>query len=304
MPGTAVIAFEFDPFVRIAGTELRLETLVTGAGILVALLLAARIAGRTAADTAVGSTAGAPSGPGPLRRDDLLFIVLGIVPGAVLGARAGYGLLHVDYYSSHVGALLDPSSGSLEAGLGIVGGAISGAYVARLLEAPVQRWLDASALPLLVALGVGKIAQAFGGSGQGAPSDGPWATAYLGPGPWGSLAPALPAEPAQLYEAAATAVVALAILTLLASRRLAPGSGRVFLTTLGSWAVARAVVAATWRDEVVVAGLRAGQLLAAGIAIGCAIGLVLLARRRAHAAGAAADRTNLSWPDPEQPPLV
>ena len=94
--------------------------------------------------------------------------------------------------------LLDPAIGGLELGLAVVGGVLTAAYVARLLGAPVGRWATTLALPLLVALGAGKLSMALGGSGQGAPLDAAWATAYLGPGPWGSLAPgaAIPSVPA------------------------------------------------------------------------------------------------------------
>ena len=35
-----------------------------------------------------------------LRADDLIFIAVGVVPGAVIGGRIGYGLLHLDYYAT------------------------------------------------------------------------------------------------------------------------------------------------------------------------------------------------------------
>ena len=60
---------------------------------------------------------------------------------------------------------------------------------------PLGRWMHALAIPLLLALALGKGAMILGGSGQGQLTDVAWATAYLGPGPWGSLAPQLPAQP-------------------------------------------------------------------------------------------------------------
>jgi len=69
-----------------------------------------------------------------LRRDDLLFIALGAVAGAVVGARAGYGLLHADYFATECGALLDRRRGA-GADLGVAGGTLTGIYVAALLDA-------------------------------------------------------------------------------------------------------------------------------------------------------------------------
>jgi len=269
----AVIALEFEPFIRLGDRLVRLETLVLAAGVLGALLLAARIAGRTPSGEAAGSHE-----PGdPLRPDDLVFIVLAAVPGAIVGGRLGYGLLHLDYYGANPGAILDPGQGSLELGLAIVGGALTGGWSARLLGAPVGRWFHVAALPLLVAIAVGKLAMAFGGSGQGMPNNLPWATSYLGAGPWGSLAPELPSHPAQLYEALATAIVLALAMALLASGTFARRDGRLFVAAVAGWMVARTVVAATWRDAPVLGPLLAGQLLSIAIAAGCAA--ILLSSR-------------------------
>ena len=302
----AALVFDFDPYLRLDDRAIRWETLALAGAILAALVLAGLAAGRT------------PAGADHLRRDDLLFIVLGIVPGAVLGGRLGYVLLHLDYYTARPEAIVDPGQGSLELGLALVVGTLTGAYVVRLLEAPVGHWAHVAAVPLLVALALGKAAMTLGGSGQGAPWDGPWATAYAGPGPWGSLEPATPAWPSQLLEAGLTLAVLLVVLfvVLLAwrSRRLqvpdvvAHGvpDGRVFLLAVGLWAIVRFAVAFTWRDPVVLGPLRAEQAIAAVIAAGCLVGLGLATRhaRRAAAEAArtaeAADRARLTWPDPAE----
>jgi len=230
---------------------------------------------------------------------------VGIVPGAVIGGRIGYFLLHASYFEAAPGALLDPSAGGLELGLAVVGGVLTGTYVANLLGAPVGRWLHVAAAPVLFALGAGKLAMVLSGSGQGLPSDADWATAYFGPGPWGSLAPSLPSLPSQAYEGIAT----LTILTILTAALLLGGSsrrdGRLFFVAIGLWAVARVLVSTTWRDPVVAGGLNAGGLMAVGIAVACAIVVVVLTvrpRGTAEGARSADPRAELSWPDPEAPP--
>jgi len=291
----AVIALEFDPFLRLGDRLVRLETLVLAVGVLGALLVAARIARRTPAGGGDASLAPADN----LRPDDLVFIVLAAVPGAVVGGRLGYGLLHLDYYGNHPGAILDPGQGSLELGLAIVGGALTGGLAARLLGEPVGRWFHVAALPLLAAIAVGKLAMALGGSGQGQPSNVPWATAYLGAGPWGSLAPELPSHPAQLYEAAATALVLGAAIALLGSGAFARRDGRLFVAAVAGWAVARTVIAATWRDAPVLGPLVADQLLSIAIAAGC-VAILLRSRDDREAVGTrlAELRSRVRRPEP------
>jgi prolipoprotein diacylglyceryltransferase len=258
----AVITFDFDPYLHLGDGALRWETLGIAAAIFFAILLAG-IGARTMG----------------LRADDLLFVVLGIVPGAVVGGRLGYVFLHPAYFTQNPGAILDPSAGSLELGLAVVGGALTGGIVAGLIDGNVGRWFHISALPLLLAIGAGKLAQVLGGTGQGQPYAGNWATAYLGDGPWGSLAPALPSHPSQAYEGIATLVILVILMGVLAVPGLRRPDGRAFLIAVGLWAVARSVVVATWRDPITAGPFRTEQVIALLIAIACLVGFFGLIRR-------------------------
>ena len=175
----------------------RLDTIALAIVILACLIVAARIGRRTPVDTDRSPDDKGPDqdDPNHLRRDDLLYVAVAAVPGAVVGGRLGYALVHLDYYTANPSALLDITQGSLSLSLAVVGGFLTASIVAGLLGAPVGRWMHALVLPLLLALAGGKLAMALGGSGQGVPWDGDWATAYLGPGPWGSLAPGPPVAP-------------------------------------------------------------------------------------------------------------
>ena len=259
---TAVIAFDFDPFLHIGDGVVRWETLGIAAAIFVALLLAG-IGARTM----------------ELRTDDLLFVVLGVVPGAVIGGRLGYVLLHPAFFTARPTAILDPGVGSLELGLAVVGGALTGGIVAALLDGAVGRWFHIAALPVLVAIGVGKLATMLGGRGQGVPADAPWATAYLGAGPWGSLAPEVPSVPAQALEGLATLGVLVLVMGVLAVPGLRRPDGRAFLVAVGLWALIRAIVVSSWRDPIVAGPFRMEQLIDLAIVSGCLVGIVLLVLR-------------------------
>ena len=285
----AVITFDFDPTVQLLGDL----TVRWGSIALVGVLIGALV------------VAGLMARAGDLRPDDVAFVAVGIVPGAVIGARLGYLIMHEGTFGSAPEKLLDPSIGGLELGLAVVGGFLTGSYVASLLGPSVGRWLHLAALPVLFALGAGKLTMVLTGTGQGVASDADWATAYLGPGPWGSLVPALPSNPSQAYEGIGT----LAVLSILTIVVLLGGfrnrDGRLFFVAIGLWAIVRALVSTTWRDPVVAAGLNAGGLIAIGIAIGCAVVLVILTVRRRGPATDDADNQpvdTLGWPDPETRP--
>jgi len=269
---SAVISLTFDPYLRLFGQAVRWETLAVGVAVFAALVVAALAAGRAARASGGGRSVG---------RDDMLFIVLGIIPGAVLGGRLTYVLVHLDYYQANPTLIVDPSSGGLALSGAVVLGTLTGIYVAGLLDAPVGRWLDIAAVALIVGLGLGKLGQVLGGSGQGALSSVSWATAYLGPGPWGVLGPDLPAQPSQVYEALGDGLLLVVLLVLGRLRPFRGGQGRRFAVALGGWALVRFVVAFTWRDAAVAGGLRAEQLVDLVMLLIALVALAGLARRPA-----------------------
>jgi prolipoprotein diacylglyceryltransferase len=268
----AAIPFVFDPVVRLNDTSsVRIETLALGLVLFLGLVLAARMAAIT---PAVGPYVPAPG----LRLDDLAFIVVGAVPGAVAGGRLGYVLDHLGYFQANPAAILDPAQGGLTLTLAVPLGILTGGFIARLLGAPVGRWLHAAALPLLFVLGAGKLVGLLGATGQGLPADVPWATAYGGPGPWGSLAPEIASHPAQAYEAILIGVAIVALAALGGVEVIARRDGAAMFAALGLWAVARFAVAFTWRDPAIVGPLRAEQLLDIGLLVVAGLGLLERAR--------------------------
>jgi prolipoprotein diacylglyceryltransferase len=260
----ALIVFAFDPILRIGDSAVRWETIGIAIAIFAAIVLAGVIA----------------LGRG-MRVDDLLFVVLGIVPGAVIGGRVGYVLLYPSMVSGDFRRFVDPGLGGLELTLGVVGGLITGTLTAAVLDGKQGRWLHVAALPMLIALGIGKLAMVLGGSGQGQATNVDPATAYLGPGPWGSLGPAVPSIPSQALEGVATLLLAVGMLVLLLVPVVRRADGRALFIALGGWAAIRFVVASTWRDPVTIGPLRTEQVIDLVVLIAAAIAVaVLVARRR------------------------
>ncbi len=286
-----LIRFDFDPTVAPFGLTVRLETLLLGGVILLVLVLMALMAGRASlpADAAGDDPAGSVPGgfAGRLRRDDLILVAFGVVPGAFVGGRLGYGLIHLDYYRAVPSALTDPGQGGLALTLAVVLGTVSGLAVARLLAAPISRWLGVAGLPVLLGLGLGKLTLVAGGDGQGAYSDSSWATSYAGLGPWGSANPSYPALPSQALEGVlvlgvAAIIAVLPFLLRLRVRRwrrvIRPGwsprrewsllsGGRGFVVILALWAAVRFAVAFTWRDARVFGPLCVEQIVLLGLLV-------------------------------------
>lgn len=266
-----VVTFSFDPVVRLTDTAtVRWETIGLAIVLFVGLVIAAWLRSASPGEA--------------LRLDDLAFIVVGVVPGAYFGGRLGYVLDHLDFYRANPASIMDVGQGALTLTLALPFGMLTAGLVARLLGAPIGRWMHALTLPLLFVLAAGKLAGVLGGSGQGAPFGGPGATAYLGPGPWGSLAADVPAYPSQAYEAALVGL----IMVVMAVASLAPvirrANGASLFVALGLWSIARFAVAATWRDAPAVGSLRMDQALLIGVFAIAIVGFVQRARARGEAA--------------------
>ncbi len=283
----ATITFGFDPILRLGPDfAVRWQTIALAAVIAVVLIWTGVVARR------VG-----------LRPDDLLSIVIGAVPGAVIVGRLAWIAAHPGVVPPNVWLWLDPTIGGFDLAAAVVGGITTGALIAALLGAPVGRWAHVLAVPLLLALGGGKAAMVLGGSGQGLPTDVQWATAFVGPGPWGSLAASVPSHPAQVYEAIGTLLLAVVLMVGFGVGAAGRADGRLLMGAVAAWALIRAAVSVTWRDPVVAGPLGTNGWLAVVVAIFClasAVVLVVLGRRGRGARRRAGDE--LEWPDPATRP--
>ena len=293
------IQVDFDPILRLGDLAIRWQTVGVAIALIAGVTMAAR--GRAQPRLPQGPDSRAPSRypdapklsrPGeliearPLRLDDMAFILLAAVPGAVVGGRLVHGLAFWEAYAANPDRLLDPAFGSLSLLGAMLGAALSAAFMARLLGAPVRRWADAAAVPLLVTLGLGKLAQFLGGSGQGVPSASPWAVAFTGEGPWVSANPSLPAHAAQVYEGMWLLIGALFVVSLSAPvRARASGRGGLFVAAVGVFLIGRLVVGFAWRDQSVLGPLNAEQLLALAALTALLLGFAAVVAGRARYRG-------------------
>jgi hypothetical protein len=89
----AVIKFSFDPFLRLSEIVVRWETLAIALIIVGCVALAAVLAERMPAlNQAYPEMGGKDPGAWHLRRNDLLFILLGVIPGTIVAGRLGFAV--------------------------------------------------------------------------------------------------------------------------------------------------------------------------------------------------------------------
>ncbi len=270
LPG--VVTLDFRPGLRIGEVEVRWDALALAAVLLLALAPWVR-----------GIHARTPTA----RWSDMALVLAATVVGAVVGGRVVHVLGFLDVYAADPVAALDLGRGTGSLVGAALGGMVAGAWVCRLLGSPGGAWADAAAVPLLVAIGGGKLALLLDGGGQGAPWDGAWALAYAGEGSWRSLDPAVPAWPSQALEGA-WAWLGIPVVPLVERRLMRHGrgaSGSLLLLAVAWWLAGRAVVAATWRDEPVAGVIGAEGLATVGALVAVIVAAVVVAVRAARSPG-------------------
>lgn len=256
----AAVTLDFPPVVELGAVVVPWRALGLALAIALALAWFARRARAAFPDVPTG---------------DLAFLVLGAIPGAVVGGRLVHGLAYAGAYALEPGAVFDLGRGSLSLAGAVVGGALTAGWLCGRLGYAARPWADVAAPPLLLAIGGGKLAMLLAGAGQGLPWDGRGGIGFLGDGPWASLDAALPAYPTQLIEGT-WALLGIPVLLLLERRpslRHPAADGALALAAAAWWLAGRAAVAVWWRDEPVL-GPWGAEGLAALVLLGVIVALI------------------------------
>jgi hypothetical protein len=151
-------------------------------------------------------------------------------------------------------------------------------------------------------LGAGKLAMVLSGAGQGQPASAAWATAFAGPGPWGSLAPEVPSIPSQALEGIATLLILGVLAVTLGVGGFRRRDARLFLAGVAAWAITRAVVSLTWRDAPVLGPFNAGGVIALVVAVTAGVAWLIVARRTAVRPVPELGGSDVEWADPATRP--
>lgn len=200
------------------------------------------------------------------------------LPVGLVVARVVHVLEFWEFYLTNTSELWQLDISGLSLWGGLVGGGLVAA--ARLGRDPQRRRRILDAIVPYAALGIviGRAGEFLDGSGQGVPSNLPWATAYTNP-----LAATpdfgVARHPAQLYDG----LVALLLFGLLWLVPRAAPAGMRLAAFMVIYGFARLALAAVRLDPAFLFGLQIEQILALGVMVfGAVFGLAPLVR---HAGG-------------------
>ncbi len=256
IPSPASNGIEIGPF------DLRFYGLMIGLGVVAAIIVTTRRYGRMGGDTAVAEK----------------LLVWAVVAG-VLGARIAYVVPRFSQIADrgfwHLFAIWE---GGLALYGGLTGGVIVGVWLFRRANGDVPVILDAAAIGIPLAQGIGRWGNYFNQELFGTPSDLPWAVEIAERFRPSEYIDSATFHPVFLYESLWNLAIVIP-LVLWVEKRFDLRRGNLFLVYLITYGVARFTLEFIRTDNAtIVAGMRANQLFAALVVI--VAGAILWIRQR------------------------
>jgi prolipoprotein diacylglyceryl transferase len=259
IPSPASNAIEIGPL------DLRYYGLMIGLGVVAAIIVTTRRYGRMGGDTAIAEK----------------LLVWAVVAG-VLGARLAYVAPRFSQIAErgfwHLFAIWE---GGLALYGGLTAGVIVGVWLIRRSNGDVPIMLDAAAIGIPLAQGIGRWGNYFNQELFGTPSDLPWAVEIAERFRPSEYIDSATFHPVFLYESLWNLAIVIP-LVLWVEKRFNLRRGNLFLVYLITYGLARFALEFIRTDNAtIVAGMRANQLFAALVVLVAAVFLFIRQRQSA-----------------------
>jgi prolipoprotein diacylglyceryl transferase len=237
--------------IEIGPLDLRFYGLMIGLGVVAAIIVTTRRYGRMGGDTAIAEK----------------LLVWAVVAG-VVGARIAYVAPRFTQIADrgfwHLFAIWE---GGLALYGGLTGGVIVGVWLIRRNHGDVPAMLDAAAIGIPLAQGIGRWGNYFNQELFGTPSDLPWAVEIAERFRPAEYIDSATFHPAFLYESLWNLAIVIP-LVLWVEKRFDLRRGNLFLVYVVTYGLARFALEFIRTDNAtIVAGVRANQLFAAVLVV-------------------------------------
>lgn len=212
-----------------------------------------------------------------VQRRELFGIYIGAILCGVVGARAFHVADYVDFYAGAPFQMLYLWNGGLSLWGAVALGLGFAFYRARRQGLSVSAIGDAVAVPGMVGLAIGRVADTLVGERAGTESSLPWSIVYSNPDSR-AFAEGMAVHPVALYEM----TLDLVILAVLLRTRRRGGPGTAIKFALGAWALGRFLIGfVTLNPEYL--GLQQAQWV--GLAVVACLGIYTWISRRRERPG-------------------
>ncbi len=201
----------------------------------------------------------------PLSTEDLLDLILWMIPAAIIGARIYYVAFTWDYYGSHLADILKLWQGGLAIHGGVIAGAIAVFLFSRRKKVCFWAVTDALSPSIILGQAIGRIGNLMNGDAYGLPTSLPWGIHFPADSPAGHAYPGAATHPSMIYEM----ILNLAIFAFLWKIRK-KGFGNGFVTAMYFilYSIGRSIVSFSRADSLWLGPIRAAHVISAVLIIG------------------------------------
>jgi len=197
--------------------------------------------------------------------DDLLDLLLWMIPAAIIGARIYYVAFQWTYYGAHPLDIVKIWQGGLAIHGGVIGGTLAVFLFTRRKK--IRFWALADSISLILILGqaIGRIGNLMNGDAFGVPTTLPWGIHFPASSPAGMAYPGQATHPSMIYEMILNLLI-FAFLWRLRKRGYKDG----FLTSLYFilYSIDRSIVSFTRGDSLWLGSIRAAHVISAVLIAG------------------------------------
>jgi len=224
----------------------------------------------------------------PVSTDDLLDLLLWMIPAAIIGARIYYVAFQWGYYSSHPLNILKIWQGGLAIHGGVIGGILAVYFFSRWKKIAFWALTDVISISLILGQAIGRIGNLMNGDAYGVPTTLPWGIHFPPNSPAGMAYPGQATHPSMIYEMILNLLI-FAFLWRLRRKGYKDG----FITSLYFilYSIDRSIVSFTRGDSLWLGSIRAAHVISAVL---IALFLIFIFVRRLY------ERTTPETPLPDR----
>lgn len=200
------------------------------------------------------------------KEDDILDLVLVILPMAIVFARLYYVVFEWGYYSQHPSHILAFREGGLAIHGGIIGGLLGGYIVCKVKKLNFPDLADMVAMPLILGQAIGRWGNFVNQEAHGGPTN----------LPWGIMVDGVKVHPTFLYESIWNILVFAVLVFTFKKRKF---YGEHFAKYLVLYSIGRFFVEGLRTDSLMLGPIRMAQLISL-VFIVCGVLFIAVARKK------------------------
>lgn len=200
------------------------------------------------------------------KEDDLMDLILVVLPMAIVFARLYYVVFEWEYYAANQKMILAFRQGGLAIHGGIIGGLLGGYIVCKIKKLNFPDLADMVSMPLILGQAIGRWGNFINQEAHGGPTD----------LPWGIMVDGIKVHPTFLYESIWNVIVFAILVFTFKKRRF---FGEHFIKYLVMYSIGRFFIEGLRTDSLMFGPLRVAQVISL-MAIILGIIYIIYARKK------------------------